>query len=404
MEAEEDVSLTSCYCQLTAEARDICKKGEKPHVHCPCEKCNGRATWHMTTWRHLQLERKQSSQPSPAKKTQKTFEELECSTLELPVEYEDHKFQHERVLCFADTYSEFPIHSSSDVCVEAVPSGHDHDDISSNDYSSAGGSDSADDHEPGTSDDGEENLKKFVQDSVLRLVEMKQKMACSINHFEELLHWGKNLHTSGNDDAAIHWPKNWDDVQTLLKELGFSEPKQYWICFNKDHSSHYGMMESKDEPCPHCGHSGTIPYYYLGLPDKVKKWCSSAEMCKKMTAHWSQCDHWLPAEMKDGWGWPLKHEIWDGTRFANLAYFWDPNSIWTLPVRYTYPGCNTVISASEIINSPEAGGGLKRIKCSACGTIFEHFPKETHGDPRNIAYCGKLGWHLKKKYSIFAYL
>lgn len=130
MEAEEDVSLTSCYCQLTAEARDISKKGEKPHVHCPCEKCNGRATWRKTAWRYLQLERKQSSQPSPAKKTRKTFEELKCSTLELPVEYEDHEFQHERVLCFADTYSEFPIHSSSDVCVEAVPSGHDHDDIS----------------------------------------------------------------------------------------------------------------------------------------------------------------------------------------------------------------------------------------------------------------------------------
>lgn len=52
MEAEEDVSLTSCYCQLTAEARDISKKGEKPHVHCPCEKCNDRATWRMTAWRH----------------------------------------------------------------------------------------------------------------------------------------------------------------------------------------------------------------------------------------------------------------------------------------------------------------------------------------------------------------
>ena len=56
MEVEEDVSLTSCYCQLTAEARDISKKGEKPHVHCPCHKCSGRATWRMTAWRHLQSE------------------------------------------------------------------------------------------------------------------------------------------------------------------------------------------------------------------------------------------------------------------------------------------------------------------------------------------------------------
>ena len=149
--------------------------------------------------------------------------------------------------------------------------------------------------------DEEENLKKFVQDSILRLVEMKQKMGCSINHFEEL-QWGKDLHTSENNDAAIHWPRNWDGVQLLFKELGFSEPKHYWICLSSDHSSHYGLMELKDEPCPHCGNLGTIP-------DKVKKWCSSPQMCKKMTAHRSQRDHWLPDEMKEAWGWPVKHEI-----------------------------------------------------------------------------------------------
>ena len=62
MEVEEDVSvsLTSCYCQLTAEARDISKKGGKHHVHCPCDECSGRATWRMTAWEHLQSERKQS--------------------------------------------------------------------------------------------------------------------------------------------------------------------------------------------------------------------------------------------------------------------------------------------------------------------------------------------------------
>lgn len=47
MQAEEDFSLTCCHCQLTAEAREISKQG-KPHVHCPCDKCNGRATWRMT--------------------------------------------------------------------------------------------------------------------------------------------------------------------------------------------------------------------------------------------------------------------------------------------------------------------------------------------------------------------
>lgn len=47
-------------------------------------------------------------------------------------------------------------------------------------------------------------------------------------------------------------------------------------------------------------------------------------MCKKMTAHWEEKDHWLPPESKNGWDFPEKKEIWDGKRFAELSYFWDP--------------------------------------------------------------------------------
>lgn len=65
-------------------------------------------------------------------------------------------------MCFVDTYSEFLIYSFSDVCVEVVFLGYDYDDILFNDYSSVGGLDLVDDYEFGISDDGEENLKKFV--------------------------------------------------------------------------------------------------------------------------------------------------------------------------------------------------------------------------------------------------
>lgn len=229
MQADEDFSLTCCHCQLTAEAREISKQG-KPHVHCPCDKCNGRATWRMTAWRHLKSKREQSSQPIPVKKTRRTSEEPEWSTLEPPVEFEGYEFEPEHVFRFADSYSEFP--HCGDVCAGAERVDHGHDDIPFTECSSASASGSADgDDESGPSDDeigpvddsddAAENLKQFVQDSVLRLVEMKQKMGCSVNHFEELLQWGKDLHTNGNNDAAIHWPRNWDDVQALLKELGF---------------------------------------------------------------------------------------------------------------------------------------------------------------------------------------
>ena len=55
----------------------------------------------------------------------------------------------------------------------------------------------------------------------------------------------------------------------------------------------------------------------------------------------------------------MKHEIGDGTRFVELAYVWDPNTIWTLLVRCTYPDYNAFISAIEIVNSAEVGVGLK---------------------------------------------
>ena len=61
-------------------------------------------------------------------------------------------------------------------------------------------------------------------------------------------------------------------------------------------------------------------------------------------------------------GGPVKHETGDGTRFAELAYVWDPNTIWTLLVRCTYPDYNAFISATEIVYSAEVGVGLKKMK------------------------------------------
>ena len=59
---------------------------------------------------------------------------------------------------------------------------------------------------------------------------------------------------------------------------------------------------------------------------------------------------------------PVKHETGDGTRFAERAYVWDPNTIWTLLVRCTYPDYNAFISATEIVNPAEVGVGLKNMK------------------------------------------
>lgn len=97
------------------------------------------------------------------------------------IEYEEQDFDSKHVFWFTGSYSEFP--HSSDVCAEAAHVDHEcEDSSSSSSCAGASGSIDSDGDERGLSDnevgsveggDEEENLKKFVQDSILRLVEMK---------------------------------------------------------------------------------------------------------------------------------------------------------------------------------------------------------------------------------------
>lgn len=146
------------------------------------------------------------------------------------------------------------------------------------------------------------------------------------------------------------------------------------------------------------GKEGTIPYYYLSVQDKVKRWFTSKEMCKKITAHWLEKEHWrLPPERQEDWGWPLKKEFWDGTEFAKLSYFWDPDKEWMLPVRCPAPGCKAVLSPELWNSSPCKGvgyGETREVECPRCYNVFDHIPKKTRGDPQNLAYDGM---HIMKK-------
>ena len=49
------------------------------------------------------------------------------------------------------------------------------------------------------------------------------------------------------------------------------------------YSRNWSVMSSKDELCPHCGNTGYIKYYYLGLDNKVKNWFKTKSMCRKNT-------------------------------------------------------------------------------------------------------------------------
>ena len=54
-------------------------------------------------------------------------------------------------------------------------------------------------------------------------------------------------------------------------------------------------------------------------------------------------------------------------------------------------GCKTVLSAEHLNNSPLKGashGETREVECPGCFNVFDHIPKKTRGDPRNLAYDG----------------
>ena len=402
-----ELPLSSCFCNETEEAQDISRFGD-PHVHCPCEKCSGKATWRMTAWRHCRrrsASEKDISNERDMVPEQKRTRFVNTHDSQANEDYSNASetgfFELEGLVFEAAPSCELNLAGAENPNDFGAPDGTDTDSGDGGDEHPHEASENSDPEDGFLNEeqDQDQGFQNFVQQAVLKLLEMKQKMGCSTQHFEELLEWGRMIHARENLEAAEGWPKTWNDVQCFLKDLGYSNPKHFWICLNDNHKSHYGLMTSKDEPCPHCGNSGSIPYYYLPLTDKVKMWCGSPEMCQKITAHWREQEHWLPEERKQGWGWQRKKEFWDGKSFAELSYFWNPDAVWVLPARCPYGNCTTIISAEEVLNSPLVNemDTQRRVRCPDCGSVFDHNPEEVNGDPRNIAYDGKLVVVIQQK-------
>ena len=83
-------------------------------------------------------------------------------------------------------------------------------------------------------------------------------------------------------------------------------------------------------------------------------------------------------------------EVWDGSRFNELSWFWNPESEWMLPCRCEC--CGIVISEKEIRQSPERDG-VYTLQCDECGTKIDYQAKFVRGEPRNIALIGHWdGW------------
>ena len=103
-------------------------------------------------------------------------------------------------------------------------------------------------------------------------------------------------------------------------------------------------MNNPHDICKYCRKAGTIQYHYLCLTDKVKRWCASKDFYIKMTQHWKHRENWLHgARDNDNL---IYKELWDGKRFAELKWFWDPEEEWMLS-GYCI-ACNKIVNTDII--------------------------------------------------------
>lgn len=234
----------------------------------------------------------------------------------------------------------------------------------------------------------ETELKEEIVCVICKALMLVNQMHGSCNDFEEVLTFAKDLFFCNdcNRSALNYWPRNWRETEKLLKEFDYRGPKEYFICLDGSHPCHWDLMESPSSLCKHCGRPGSIKYYYLGLSDKIRTWFSDVNMCRKMLAHWVNRDNWISGT---GSNFLLK-EVWDGSRFNELSWFWNPESEWMLPCRCEC--CGIVISEKEIRQSPERDG-VYTLQCDECGTKIDYQAKFVRGEPRNIALIGHWdGW------------
>ena len=226
----------------------------------------------------------------------------------------------------------------------------------------------------------------------MKAMALTEEMHGSQQNFLQILEYGKELYSRGDASLTKHWPTSWQAAIRLLKDRGYSEPQQLYICLDDSHPCTYDVIKSTSETCRYCMKTGSIKYSYLCLGDKVRRWCQDPLFCQKMTEHWNDKQHWLNVQG----GWHIKNEIWDGSRFGELSWFWDPSQEWITPVRC--PTCKVIVSAETIEEAMSVTLESETvcsvtIECPECFSNFNHNPKVARGDPRNIALIGHWdGW------------
>lgn len=354
-----------------------CTEVHYVHAHCPCWKCKGKAVSRSTEYRHRQLQAETSAAHAP---TFVATDEQEDGDIDMDHDQDDNSAS--PISCMETSV---PLSTASAHQPQAVGEVTHDDNINS-------APPLAESLLQGVFG---QDVDKDIVVSVLKAFELLEDMNGSQKNFLDVLKFGRDLYCKDDQSLLRRWPTTWLGCMNILKEAGYKEPTTYYVCLDESHPNLWDSMNSPNDVCKYCRKPGTIQYHYLCLKDKVKRWCSSKEFCSKMTDHWNNKEKWLHStstsiEDDD----KIYKELWDGERFTELKWFWDPQEEWMLP---TYcPICNNVVS-SDMINCAQrmesaAVGAVVSpslsIECPHCFSLFKHTPRYARGDPRNIALIG----------------
>ena len=242
-----------------------CSEKSYRHVHCPCLHCQGKATSRSTELRHWSESRLLSEGA------------LSSTNFEVGSHSGGGSDDELTIMDFDADGSFSEEQPAADIMVEqaSVSDSEDMDVF----------------EEPVSKEDNVNSLRQIIVKAVLDAMNIMESSGASVKTFEDILDYGKAmLFTSVGDDIDVDIlsslrPKNWSAARLLLKEEGFSDAKEYYICICREskemtrkgktttkyqYSRSWSVMESKSDLCAHCGKHGYIKYYYLGLNDKVK--------------------------------------------------------------------------------------------------------------------------------------
>ena len=247
----------------------------------------------------------------------------------------------------------------------------------SSDGADAGGSDgndlggSDDSGDGSNSDFSEDEIELEMEKCILRILDAKIKYGWSQ---EETLSQLRNLYEFTEDNHIPH--KTWYMVMMFLRKLGYKDPKHYKVCCGTDHVTL--VLEDK---CPNCDkvRDKCTDYYVLGLNVD-----SIANKLNDHLAHWEERDEWFNL---DNITVPYK-EVWHGSRFRELSFFWDEERESCLPT--CCPNCSNIISLDEMVEASDENRLLPddyvELSCTECSFEFVHIVQTVKGNKLNQAF------------------